>query len=279
MPIMKTLKLGNVTYQIPISGGGSGMSSDAIAALLNCFSHVAWTDGNGQQYYDALYDALTAETPVANVTSISAVFSPGTHTVYNTDTLASLRPYLTVTANYDNGTSGTTTGYTLSGTLSTGTSTITVSFGGKTTTFNVTVVQSQYAVNITESVMTRKKGITPTAPNYSQDAGGVISYLGFDLMLEPNKNYQIEWECSPNTTAAIGVKIYNQTAITQANNGENISSGNYRDLGQWFDYGSPVPFTTSSAEGCVRFQIRQDPTQTISNDFHVQYFRVKEVSA
>lgn len=35
-----------------------GLSSDAKAALLNCFTHVAWVDEHGQDYYDALYEAL-----------------------------------------------------------------------------------------------------------------------------------------------------------------------------------------------------------------------------
>lgn len=150
MPLMKTLKLGNVTYQIPIGGGGSGMSSDAIAALLNCFSHVAWIDGNGQQYYDALYDALTDETP-ATLLSISAVFNQGSAVVYDIDDLDSLRQYLTVTAHYDDSTTGAVTNYTLSGTLTEGTSTITVSYGGKIATFTVTVTDAGNAIYILRS--------------------------------------------------------------------------------------------------------------------------------
>jgi hypothetical protein len=44
-----------------------------------------------------------------------------------------------VTANYSDGTSETVTDYTLSGTLAEGTSVVTVSYGGKTDTFSVTV--------------------------------------------------------------------------------------------------------------------------------------------
>lgn len=35
-----------------------GLSSEAKGALLNCFAHVAWVDEHGQDYYDALYQAL-----------------------------------------------------------------------------------------------------------------------------------------------------------------------------------------------------------------------------
>lgn len=57
------------------------------------------------------------------------------------NTLDDLKQYLTVTANYSNGTTKTVTDYTLSGTLTVGVSTITVSYNEKTTTFDVTVTE------------------------------------------------------------------------------------------------------------------------------------------
>lgn len=79
----------------------------------------------------------------ATLTSISAVYTQS-GTVYDTDSLDSLKDDLVVTALYDNETSSVVTDYTLSGTLAVGTSTITVSYGGKTTSFNVTVDASPY---------------------------------------------------------------------------------------------------------------------------------------
>jgi len=40
-----------------------GLSETAKAALLNCFAHVAWIDGHGQDYYDALESALYGSEP------------------------------------------------------------------------------------------------------------------------------------------------------------------------------------------------------------------------
>lgn len=74
----------------------------------------------------------------ATLLSIEATYTQS-GTVYDTDTLDSLKSDLVVTASYDDSTTATVTGYTLSGTLTEGTSTITVTYGGKTTTFNVTV--------------------------------------------------------------------------------------------------------------------------------------------
>jgi len=108
-------------------------------ALLDCFAHCAWVDEHGQDYYDALETALYR---TADLDYITAVFNQGLNVIYDTDSLDTLKQYLTVTAYYDDGTSGTVTSYTLSGTLTEGTSTITVTYGGKTTTFDVTVTAS-----------------------------------------------------------------------------------------------------------------------------------------
>lgn len=145
--LLKQLTVGGSTFDVcdPVAraaaGGGAGMSADVIQALLDCFQNVAWANGNGQAYYDALYDALTAEEPEpsAELSSISAVFTQGNNVVYSVDSLDYLKTMLTVTALYSDSSTRTVTGYTLSGTLSAGTSTITVSYGGKTTTFTVTV--------------------------------------------------------------------------------------------------------------------------------------------
>ena len=113
-------------------------SDEVKAALLQIVEKVAYIDDQGQTYYDALYDALY---PPVGLDSIGAVFDAGGATIYNTDTLDDLKQYLTVTAYYTSGDSEEVTTYTLSGSMDAGTQTITVSYGGKTTTFTVTVVE------------------------------------------------------------------------------------------------------------------------------------------
>lgn len=120
------------------SGGTTSISDELKQALLQLAQKAAYVDAGGQTYYQALYDALYSE---AVLTSITAVYTQS-GTVYTTDTLDSLKPDLTVTAHYDNGTSETVSTYELSGTLTVGTSAITVSYGSKTTTFNVTVTDA-----------------------------------------------------------------------------------------------------------------------------------------
>lgn len=122
----------------PSQGDSAGLSGDIKDALLTLAQKVTYVDEHGQDYYDALYAALY---PPAELLSIIASFAQGSHIIYDTDALDTLKPYLTVTGAYDDGSSRAITDYTLSGTLAEGTSTITVSFGGKTTTFNVTVTE------------------------------------------------------------------------------------------------------------------------------------------
>ena len=124
----------NLVAAVGVSG--SGLTNDIKVALLECFEKVAWIDENGQEYYDALYDALY---PDASVASITAVFTQGQAVIYDTDSLDTLRQYLVVTAFYDDSTSEVVTNYTLSGTLTAGTSTITARYMNKTDTFTVTV--------------------------------------------------------------------------------------------------------------------------------------------
>ena len=77
------------------------------------------------------------------LTGISAVYTQGSTIIYPTTPLNDLKAGLTVTATYNTGAPQQVTAYSLSGTLSAGTSTITVTFEGKTTTFTVTVTVSE----------------------------------------------------------------------------------------------------------------------------------------
>lgn len=114
---------------------GHLVSDEIKIALLACFQNVAWTTPDGQTYYDALESMLN---PPANLSYITAVYTQ-TMTVETIDELSVLRADLVVTAHYGDGTSSRVYGYLLSGTLTEGTSTVTVTYGGKTATFTVTV--------------------------------------------------------------------------------------------------------------------------------------------
>lgn len=84
--------------------------------------------------YSATIDIVVSE---IELTSISAQLS---QTEFNTGvTLNSIKPYLTVIATYEDGSSSVITDYELNGNLVTGENTVTISYGGKTATVTVTV--------------------------------------------------------------------------------------------------------------------------------------------
>lgn len=134
-------------------GGGSGLTSDIKQALLQLAAKVAYVDDDGQDYYDDLHDAFYT------LVSISAVYTQS-GTVYDTDSLDSLKTDLVVTAHYDDQSTETVTAYTLSGTLAEGTSTVTVSYKGKTTTFTVVVTASSSYTYYDYVTMTYNAGDT-----------------------------------------------------------------------------------------------------------------------
>lgn len=124
----------NSSGVLTLGTGSGGMDSDTKDALLDCFEHVAWIGNDGEDYYNALLNALYP------LQSISAVYTQS-GTVYTTTSLDDLKSDLVVTATFEDNTTKTVTNYTLSGTLTVGTSTITVTYFTETTTFNVTVSQ------------------------------------------------------------------------------------------------------------------------------------------
>ena len=139
------------------SGSSGGLTADIKAALMEIVRHIGiWNDENAETYIDALESALY---PPANLTYISAVYTQS-DMVYNTDTLDSLKSDLVVTAHFSDATTSIATTYTLSGTLTVGTSTITVTYGGKSTTFNVTVSDAD-AILLSSGILSIKSGVTP----------------------------------------------------------------------------------------------------------------------
>lgn len=245
-----------------ISGGGTGLTPAFKEALLDCFANVAWINGDGQQYYDALESALYAVTAISvspnslvfdelnqskqltatlipvgatgevawsssnpniavvsseglvtavdygevtitasinglsasvsvvvsevTVTSISAILDATGHTFYVGDNINDIKNYLTVTAHWNDGTDTTVSSndYSLSGALSeVGANTITISYGSKSTTVSVTAVglsnisaiytQSGY-VYVNDSLNSLKPDLVVTA-NYSDGTSETVS--------------------------------------------------------------------------------------------------------
>ena len=147
---------------------GSGLTEDVKVALLACFENIGglYLNGNARTYIENLRSALY---PPANLSSISAVYTQSGD-VYASTPLDDLKADLVVTAHYSDETSEPVTNYLLSGTLAEGTRTITVTYGGKTTTFNVTVIAVQLPYNLNF-----KFNDIVLSDGYIDDNGAVVS--------------------------------------------------------------------------------------------------------
>lgn len=163
----------------PAGGTVSWTSSDPTIASVSTGGLVTGVS-NGVATITARSGDKTATCTVtvsgfATLASISAVYTQ-TDTVNTTDSLDSLRDDLVVTGTYSDSSTATITDYTLSGTLTAGTSTITVAYGGKTDTFDVTVAYP----NTTAEIATSGKFLQHTTTGYTQrtkaNAGITVLY-------------------------------------------------------------------------------------------------------
>lgn len=182
--------------------GGASKSdtfpSEAKQAILDCFANVAWSDGQGQSRYNALLEALY---PSENLVSISAAYTQS-GTVYTNDELDSLKSDLVVTATYIGNATRILqdSEYTLSGSLNVGTSTITVTYEGKTTTFTVEV--TQYVSNLlhswdlTQSLTDSVGGIVAVTTGTLDSSGLAFTasqqYADFGEVYGADKTYELD---------------------------------------------------------------------------------------
>lgn len=196
-------------------GGGTGLTEDIKQALLQIAQKVVYIDEHGQDYYDDLYDSLY---PSSNLVSISAVYTQS-GTVYETDSLDSLKTNLVVTALYEDGTTQAVTNYTLSGTLAVGTSTITVSYGGKTDTFDVTVTEDNRpwkSLSIADDFVDGTAWGSSYNSTYGQYCVANTSrccYGKFEFYLETGYKYIFEHDSS-NSSQKFGIVSGEKTTTT-----------------------------------------------------------------
>lgn len=104
--------------------------------LLSTLEKVAWVDANAPTYLSDLRTALLGN---IELVSIDATFNSGNVIILDSMSLDDLRQYLTVSATFSDGSVELVTGYQLSGLMTAGTNTITVTYLDETDTFSVTV--------------------------------------------------------------------------------------------------------------------------------------------
>ena len=226
------------------------LTANIRQALLQIAEKIAYIDEDGQDYYDDLYDALYPPAPPADLVSISAVYTQ-TKTIYNTDDLDKLKSDLVVTAHMSDSTTQTVTNYALSGTLTVGTSTITVSYDGKTTTFTVTVTAGLYPMTIAASdsgvgfgsVDATKNTMSPpyrSNTNKTRVYAYGANALGYEI--NPAKQYRISVTATEDTNLQMIIHEFNATAYTALQNVQAVPTGNKTASG-WLNITPSTPYT------------------------------------
>lgn len=169
-------------------------------AVLQCFDHVAWENTNGNTYYQDLEAAIN-ETGILEY--ISAIYTQGSTLIYADTPIESLRDNLVVTAHFSSGNTRIVTDYGLYGDLIPDTSsTVTVAYINKITTFSVTVTKPIYSLTSDSRTFQYGDKITVSKGNHirlerssHQFTGGC--FINFsDMSLNGNN---IQWQA--NTTA------------------------------------------------------------------------------
>jgi uncharacterized protein YkuJ len=155
--------------------------------------------------YEGKTDTFTV-TGVKNVTKITASYTGGS---VPTGTSVTSLTGITVTATYHDGTSGTVTGYTLSGSISNvGSNTITVTYSGKTDTFtvtgikNVTEITASYSggnVDIGTPVSDLRGDITVTATYHDGTSETVTGYTLSGTIKEGSNTITVTYEGKTDT--------------------------------------------------------------------------------
>ena len=142
--------------------------------------------------------------------SISAVFEQGAHVIYDNASLDDLKQYLTVTASYDDGSSSAVSDYVLSGTLTVGTSTITVTYGDMTDTFTVTVTDSEVDISALFS-FTEGGSIRTDNGNATTTSSSTVAYSDY-VNISNYQSLEITMrKLRSNPNVSTGLAFYNSS--------------------------------------------------------------------
>ena len=153
----------------------TGLTTAQISTLDGMFKKCAFT-GNVTTEYEAFKTAfgisgeVEPDNPEVALSSISATYTGG---VVPVGTALTSLTGITVTAHYSDGNTSNVTGYTLSGTIAEGNNTITVSYGGKTTTITVVGYIEQEEPTSNEFVWVR--GTTESNGIWKTSGGGRLT--------------------------------------------------------------------------------------------------------
>ena len=163
----------------------------------------------------------TPPTPTPTLTGISASFSQGGAVIVGTDSLDTLKQYLTVTATYSDSTTRVLAAneYTLSGTLAYPSATVTAEYQGESDTFSVAVAYDAQ-VEYLESTGTQyiDTGFTPNGGNSSYQMASVYNNsdvtASSSFKFQSNNRYILDLDKNKYTVYKNSVEVYSYSHPT-----------------------------------------------------------------
>ncbi len=198
---------------------GTGLSTEAIDKLEEVGNHLAFISEDGGSKWTELIAILRGssggETEVT-LSSISATYSGGSVLV---GTSVNDLTGIVVTAKYSDGTTKTVTGYTLSGTIAEGSNTVTISYGGKSTTITVIgYVEDEEEITLTSisatytggevtvgTALTSLTGITVTGTYSDGSTGAITGYTLSGEIVEGSNTITVSYNGLTTTFTVTGV--------------------------------------------------------------------------
>lgn len=165
---------------------------------------LSGTIAEGSNTITVTYEGMTTTFTVTGVaeevtiTSISATYSGGDVAV---GTAVTDLTGIVVTATYSDGSTATVTGYTLNGTIAEGENTVTVSYGGKTTTFVVTGVAESGGdepVDTTAKIAGTGYGLNKQGELEPREQACYTEFYSFGRTIEGNDSRKVIYYVSSN---------------------------------------------------------------------------------
>lgn len=197
-------------------------TNEQKSAILDAFRHVAWSGTDGQEYIDAMEAAFDTTPSIKSLTAVS----DGT-TIPANSTMAEVKETLTVTAvTSDDASIIVPDGaYNLTGTLTIGSCTLTVSYGGLTATVTVTVGMPSLPDGYTGYSYIKHSSNAPTT-------GGIQLGIYTDIALK--SDYTIDADIKYESNSASIICICGTRSSTNMKEFALFVTPSTGKLGYWY---------------------------------------------
>lgn len=132
---------------------------------------------------------------------------------------------------------------------------------------------------INEDEISHLTGNNSTSPYYTSNSNTRESYSNFDIPIEYDYTYKLEYETNCTELVVLGFKFYNQKALDAVSNKTNISTSDANDLPAWITSGTPFSIPTETLNGspivCMRMTFKKNDNTAFAEGGGVTSITIK----